>query len=204
MPAPRKRTPTRSKQSPDALGILVLRVTLRYVEPTVWREISVPDFFTLNQLHRVLQCSFAWMDYHLHEFQIRRERFVPRESEIAGTDTARTTLASLGLKRGSQFVYAYDYGDGWEHDLEVVTVTRETIDPHAIPMPRILDGQRAAPPEDCGGPPGYARLQDALMDPDHPDHGQAHHWVPRGFDPAIFDLPSADHGLVLACAWGAI
>ena len=204
MPAPKKRTAPRKRHTPEELGVIVLRVTLRYVEPAVWREISVPDFFTLQQLHRVLQCAFAWMDYHLHEFQVRRERFVPRESELDGVDTAQTTLASLGLKRGSKFVYSYDYGDGWEHDLEVVAMSQEAIDPRAIPMPRILDGQRAAPPEDSGGPPGYARLCDALMDPTHPEHAQAHDWVPRGFDPDRFDLPGADHGLVLACAWGAI
>lgn len=204
MPTPRKRSLVLSSRPSPSLGVLVLRVSIRDVAPLVWREISVPDNYSLAQLHRVLQCAFAWMDYHLHDFRVGRKRFVPAVSELPGTDTAITTLASLGLKRTSRLVYAYDFGDGWEHDIEVVHVARETVDPRAIPMPRILDGQRAAPPEDCGGPPGYVRLLVALTDPRHPDHAQAHEWVPRGFDPAVFDLPSADHALVLTCAWGAI
>ena len=204
MPTPRKRSLTLSSRSAPTLGVLVLRVSIRGVEPLVWREISVPEHFTLAQLHRVLQCAFAWMDYHLHDFRVGRKRYVPKVNEMPGADTATTSLASLDLKRGVRMVYAYDYGDDWEHDIEVVHVARETVNPRAMPMPRILAGQRAAPPEDCGGPPGYARLLDALADPAHPGHAQARDWVPRGFDPAVFDLPSADHALVLTCAWGAI
>lgn len=204
MPTPKKRTLTLHSRPATTLGVFVLRVSIRGIDPPIWREISVPETYTLAQLHRVLQCVFAWLDYHLYDFRIGRRRFVPAVNEMPGIDTAVTTLASLGLKRGSRLVYTYDYGDDWEHDLEVVHVAREPLNPRAIPMPRVLDGQRAAPPEDCGGPPGYARLLDALADPRNPDHDQAHYWVPRGFDPAVFDRPAADHAVVLACAWGAI
>lgn len=204
MPSPRSRARAPRPQPPHSVGVLVLRVAIRNLVPGVWREISVPDSFSLAQLHRVLQCAFAWMDYHLHEFRVGRKRFVPDVDELPGTDTATTTLASLGLKRGSTMVYVYDHGDGWEHAIDVVGVARELVDPHTILMPCILGGERAAPPEDSGGAPGYARLLAALADPKHPEHAQARTWVPRGFDPATFDLPSADHALVLACAWGAI
>ena len=204
MPTPKKRSLRLHSRPASTLGVLVLRVSIRDIEPPVWRELSVPDTYTLAQLHRVLQCVFAWMDYHLHDFRIGQKRFVPAVNEMPGTDTAATTLASLELKPGSRFVYTYDYGDDWAHDIEVVHMTREPLDPRAIPMPRVLDGQRAAPPEDCGGPPGYASLLNALEDPTSPDYAQARQWVPCGFDPAVFDLPAADHAVVLTCAWGAI
>jgi hypothetical protein len=204
MPTPKNRSSTRRTRPPDALGIYVLRVSLRYIEPAIWREISVPESYTLEQLHRVLQCAFAWMDYHLHEFQVGRTRYVVQGTDIQGLDPAQATLGSLGLTRGSRFLYVYDYGDGWEHEIEVLDKAHEIVDPRAIPMPRVLGGQRAAPPEDCGGPPGYAQLCEVLADPAHPEHAHLREWVPRGFDPTVFDLPSVDHGLVLACAWGAI
>ena len=204
MPTPRKRALAPRSIAPRSVGVIVLRATIRDVTPPVWREISVPDTYSLAQLHRVLQCTFAWMDYHLHEFRLGRQRFVPAVSELPGKDTARTSLASLKLKPGAMMVYEYDYGDGWEHELLVVAVVRETTTPGALLMPRVLAGERAAPPDDSGGAHGYVAMLAALADPKHPEHPQAREWIPPGFDPAVFDLPSADHAVVLACAWGAI
>lgn len=204
MPSAKKRPAVVRIDRSPTVGVVVLRVSIAHVTPRVWREISVPDVYTLAQLHRVLQCAFSWLDYHLHEFRVGRQRFVPPVSELPGKDTAAVTLGSLGLKRGSRFAYEYDYGDGWVHDIEVIATARESVRPGALLMPRVLAGARAAPPEDSGGPPGYLALLDALANPAHPEHPQAREWIPPGFDPAVFDLPSADHAVVLACAWGAI
>ena len=53
----------------------VLRITLRHIEPTIWREITVPDSYSLLQLHRCIQLVFGWLDYHLFEFEIGARRF---------------------------------------------------------------------------------------------------------------------------------
>ncbi len=204
MSSPRKHAAGPPRVASRSISVLVLRVSIRDLSPSVWREISVPATYSLAQLHRVIQCAFCWMDYHLHGFRMGRKRFVPAGSELPGIDTETTTLASLKLKPGSSFVYDYDYGDGWEHDIEVVSASTETVAPFAVLMPRVLGGERAAPPEDSGGAPGYEALLVALADPTHEGHVQARLWVPRGFAPVGVDLPSADHALVLACAWGAI
>jgi len=49
------------------------------------------------------------------------------------------------------FEYEYDFGDCWEHEIEVEKV----MEPEAgVRYPRCLAGERACPPEDCGGPGG--------------------------------------------------
>ncbi|MFN2464156.1 MAG: hypothetical protein ABR573_09690, partial [Candidatus Dormibacteria bacterium] len=38
-------------------------------------------------------------------------------------------------------------------------------------------GERASPPEDCGGPSGYAEFLAAIQDPDHPDREGYLEWA---------------------------
>ena len=183
---------------------LVLRVVLAHSKPVIWRLIVIPEAFTLEQLHRVVQMAFSWLDYHLYAFQIGGRRFERPEAEAEGENAGEITLSSLQLRKGARFTYLYDFGDDWEHEITV-----EEVAPLPEPdgfewFPRILGGERAGPPEDVGGMIGYMGFVEALRDPKHPEHADRREWAPPGFDPARFDLAAADHTLTLACAWGAI
>lgn len=79
--------------------------------------------------------------------------------------------------------YLYDFGDSWEHRL-VVTGVRAG-DP-AVSYPRYVGGARNAPPEDCGGIPGFYDMLEALTDPDHPNHADASEWA-DDYDPGVID-----------------
>jgi hypothetical protein len=46
-----------------------------------------------------------------------------------------------------------------------------------------IDGERACPPEDCGGADGYYNVLDTLSDPDHDDHESMRTWVGGDWDP---------------------
>jgi hypothetical protein len=94
-------------------------------------------------------------------------------------DETGAGLADLG----TEFEYLYDFGDGWTHDVEVLG--------SGGPAPGCVDGHGACPPEDCGGPAGYAELLDVLADPAHPEHERMRRWVGnrlRPFDRAATDL----------------
>jgi len=85
--------------------------------------------------------------------------------------------------------YEYDMGDGWMHS--VVLEKHEWAKTDA-PYPRVTDGKRACPPEDCGGVGGYHLLLEALADPTHEEHRDMVEWMgqcgyPTPFDPAHFD-----------------
>jgi hypothetical protein len=203
---PSKKTRSTAKLTTKVgARVLVLRISITGLAPAVWRDVSVPETFTLAQLHRVIQTVFSWLDYHLYQFDVRETCYADPAAELDDARSSIVSLADFRLAVGDRFTYLYDFGDDWEHEITVQ---------EAAPMPRargseqlfpqVLGGSGAAPPEDSGGPLGYQELLEALANPKHPGHRQASQWVPRGFDPTRFDLPSADHALVLACAWGAI
>jgi hypothetical protein len=52
----------------------------------------------------------------------------------------------MGTKK---LVYLYDFGDGWEHTINVERLT----DPEpGVLYPRLVKVSGRCPPEDCGGP----------------------------------------------------
>jgi hypothetical protein len=201
--------PARKLNSPRVQRLprqIVLRATMREINPTIWRSLRVPDGFTLARLHRVLQVLFSRLDYHLYEFEMGDRRFQAPdpEAEEEFEDATRITLADLRLETGSQLLYRYDFGDDWEHDLVVERFL--PMPPANGPdwTPRVLDGARAAPPEDAGGPHGYELFLAALNDPNHPEHEEYRQWVGPHYQPDSFDAWALDHSLALAIAWDAI
>lgn len=192
------------RRRPRVLRQVVLRVTLREIEPAVWRLIRVPEQFTLHQLHRVLQIVFSRLDYHPYEFQVGTRRFEAPDPDAEGEDATRVTLADLNLRIGMLFAYIYDFGDNWEHAVAVEQFLPMPSENGPDWSPRLLDGVRAAPPEDAGGPSGYHRMITALGDPQHPEHDEYRQWIGDAYDPNRFDSWSLDHALALTVAWSAV
>ena len=88
-------------------------------------------------------------------------------------------------RKGAKLLYQYDFGDGWEHLIKVVAIRPSEPGEKA---PRCLDGERACPPEDCGGPYGYPELLAAIADPKHPNHADLAEWIGDDIDCEAFDL----------------
>ena len=146
-----------------------LRVTMREVAPKVERVIDVPAAITLDDLHEVLQVALGWTDSHLHQFRTDDATYaVPFEA----WDEAEAEVDERGVRLSSlprSFVYAYDFGDGWEHDIEVLG--------RGDDLPGCVGGVGPCPPEDCGGPHGYTELRQSLADARHPEHESMGAWV---------------------------
>lgn len=165
--------------SAKTLEILQLKLTLCDVEPTVWRRVLVPESYSLNRLHRVIQAVMLWLDYHLHEFAVGGKQYA--DLQIEGPDAYGERLYSdrnLRLRdiaaRGiDRFSYAYDFGDGWCMDVEIEKTLPADPD---VAYPLLVAGARSAPPEDCGGPFGYMLFVAALADKKHPDHKEKAEW----------------------------
>lgn len=159
-----------------------LRVTLRDVEPKVERVIDVPAAITLDELHEVLQVALGWTDSHLHQFRTDATVYaVPFEAWDEGeaeVDERGVPLSALP----PHFVYAYDLGDGWEHEVEVLGRGGD--------VSGCVGGEGACPPEDCGGPFGYAELLEALANTRHPEHETMLAWVGDGLRPFDQDATS--------------
>ena len=164
-----------------------LKVSLRDMKPPVWRRLQVPSITTLPELHRIIQIAMGWYDCHLHQFEVHGTYFAdPAHLLDDAMDESRSRLTRL--QSGDRFTYWYDFGDDWYHDIRVESV--DPADP-ALTYPRCVAGRRACPPEDCGGPWGFAELMDALNAKGHPEHRMYHDWMEQigeaGYDPAHFD-----------------
>jgi hypothetical protein len=140
---------------PAAATVYQLRITLRDVSPLVWRRLLVKSDTTIAQLHDVVQIAMGWEDVHLHQFRIHGKSYgVYRGGGFTVADHPRHGyLADFRLRRGERFVYAYDFGDLWRHDIRLEQVL--PIDAHRS-YPVCTGGYGGCPPEDCGGPAGYA------------------------------------------------
>ena len=163
-----------------------LRVTLQELRPPIWRTLAVPGDMTLHHLHWVLQVVMGWTNSHLHQFYVGETCYGLPEPEIEWErqDERRARVGRIAPNPGDSFIYEYDFGDGWTHDIVVEAV--EPPNPLAL-LPACIDGARACPPEDCGGPSGYEQLLAELEDPSHEEHESSRTWVGGDFDPERFD-----------------
>jgi hypothetical protein len=165
------------------MEVYVLKVTLLGTSPPVWRRILVPRHITLHTLHRTLQTVMGWTNSHPHQFILPRQSFSGSTSGV-GTKLAnenRTQLGDLMRTVGGRLLYEYDFGDGWQHELlvEQLLIGEESFQEICVA------GMRCCPPEDCGGPQGFAELLDALRDANHSRHEEVCEWlgdfVPESF-----------------------
>lgn len=176
---------------PELGDLLQLHVSLRDIVPAIWRRLRVPAAATLGDLHDVLQVAFGWKDCHLHDFCVGDVRFgmTDIEDELFSVDEDAAPLGAVA-RVGSTFIYRYDFGDDWEHD---VTVERVLGDGDELVM--CTDGARACPPEDCGSTSGYAHLLAVLANPKDEEHADMKRWVGRGYDPEKFNMAAVNKKL---------
>ena len=177
--------------------------TLAHVRPRIWRRLRVPGDLPLPFVHEMLQVAFGWEDCHLHEFRIGDERYAPvdEEGHTEALDEAELTIATALPSRTSTMQYIYDPGDCWIHTITVHDI--EVLAEHNGRRGRLGDvhaltcvaGKRARPPEDCGGPSGYADFLKAVASPTHPRHQEMLAWVGGAFDPEAISLSEINRAL---------
>lgn len=173
-----------------AVKIYRLHVAMEHIAPAVWREVEVPSNMTLTGLHGVMQALMGWHDAHLWAFENNDLRFVPADPEATAplqpaVDPDRVTLGTLLAGRGDGLRYNYDFGDDWRLGIKVVSVGK--LQPK-VRYPRCLAGERAGPPEDCGGPPGFEELLAARKNPRSKQAKELLAWAGPDWDPEKFDL----------------
>ena len=174
----------------------------------VWRRVEVPTEIYLNEFHLVIQYVMGWENYHLYHFRLGCDTFfselnpddafgaIPTGKERSASET---TLAALcqQLPRSMKFGYTYDFGDNWGHTITVEAI--EQADPNAI-YPRLLKAVRRCPPEDCGGPWGYADYLRAIADPDHEQREELLEGGEPAFDPERVETKALQAAIGLLAA----
>jgi len=179
LPSPAGRPDLRRPQLVEPARYRI-RVDLNHAKPPIWRRLDLRSDLPLDVVHQVLQVAFDWTDSHLHRFSLGGGPFdghsqlflCPYDVEEAefgdedGIPAADVRLGETLQEPGDVLHYLYDYGDSWELTLRLEEVLPATRD---MPSAVVLDGRRAAPPEDCGGVTDAESLAEVLADPAHFD-----------------------------------
>ena len=174
----------------------------RITQPTVWRRVTVPGHFSFTKFHRVIQAAFGWEDYHLFQFSPKGYGSSPIISipdpdfDTMGRNdrqrlhATKTTLTEIFTAEKQKFTYIYDFGDDWIHE-----ITLEKIAVDASLSCTCLAGKGACPPEDCGGPWGYAGLKEIVENPKDAEYEEMREWMGlepgEEWKPEDFDLADA-------------
>ncbi len=179
-------------------SIYQFNITLINTLPEIWRTIQVPDNYNFWDLHVAIQDAMGWLDYHLHEFDFMKGKELIR----IGMPNEESTDASILLgwevsiktyfeKAGTTARYSYDFGDGWEHLIELEAILPANT---AIHYPVCIAGERACPPEDCGGVPGFEDMLATLQYGKASEKKELNEWLKNHeknyypFQAEVFDL----------------
>jgi len=187
-----KTARTRAPAKP-AKAIYQFKITLFEIKPAIWRRIQIKDCF-LHDLHWHIQGAFGWTNSHLHDFDVGKDRY-GISSEIDDPnypeckDSTTTLLSDILPKDGKRFIfkYTYDFGDNWEHEVLFEGIVKQD---RKSKYPICLEGDRACPPEDCGGEMGYEHLLEVLSNPKHEEYLDLRQWA-GDYDPEQFSADTA-------------
>lgn len=178
----------------------------------------VPARSMLAELHLVIQALMGWYNDHLHQFEApgpaetslktrrsrRDSRRIGPTTDPAGQpfdwmmddemddemeDEAKAVLQEVAPAEKTHFLYIYDMGDYWEHDILVENIL--PVDPEGV-YPLCLAGKRNGPIEDCGGLWGYEEMLEILADPKHPDHEDRKAWLKEIYGVRTWDGEAFD------------
>lgn len=202
--------------------IYELKITLKNSKPSIWRKVAVSGDTRLDVLHEIIQIVMGWTNSHLHQFIVQDQRPKPDADEICSLartnqwdklatrmqrgryfshpeaeldnaeDESKVKLSELAPAVKSKFVYEYDFGDGWDHSIEVIKINAPV---EGVKYPVCLAGKLACPPDDCGGIWGYYDMLEVLKDPKHERYEELSEWIGNDFDPERFDIDEINAAL---------
>jgi len=171
-------------------NILQFKITLKDIKPKIWRRFLISDSWTFDKLHRIIQEIMGWENYHLYEFRFGNIRIIlPDEGYLEENelDPKKVKVYEYLNKEKQKCEYVYDFGDSWEHEIIIEKIMPDQI---GDKYPKCIDGERACPPEDCGGVGGYERILEVLKtgeDPGGEDVQELKEWLGK-WNPEEFDI----------------
>jgi hypothetical protein len=175
--------------------VFQIKITLQGIDPPIWRRIQTKDC-TLEELHALIQVTMGWEFDHSYRFNIGGVDYadlnMTSDDEVEDASDAKLSEVLPARNHRPRFLYEYDFGDEWIHQL----IVEERLPPEeGVKYPICLAGQRARPPEDCGGPWAYPDFVEAVSNPGHRRHEEILEWVGGDFDPKRFDLEAVNNEL---------
>lgn len=161
----------------------VLKVQLMDSKPKVWRRFTVSSSIDMHSLHNLLQEVMGWDNYHAYTFATKLGHI--NDSPESPLPADEIPLMAVLRNEGDSMGYIYDFGDHWEHVVEL-----EKINKRDCWQPKVTAGSGECPPEDCGGMWGYTALLEAAAKTERTQEEQEQlEWygMEEGWDAKAFD-----------------
>jgi hypothetical protein len=174
--------------------ILSLRLVVVGTQPRVWRRLMVRETMWLSRLHDAIQIAFDWFDYQTHAFSLDDLRFgnPVKRDDLNVEDDRDVTLADLNLAHRDKMTYEYQIGEGWNVE---VRVEKTAAAGKGAYYPLCVAGERAGPPEDCGGLDAFHDMLACLKEPASDLGREWLGWLGPGYDPNACDLDKVNRAL---------
>ena len=169
--------------------VFALRMNVVACRPVIWRRLLVRESMWLSRLHDTIQVAFDWFDYQTHAFNL--DDLLKRD-EFMIEDDRDVTLADLDLEHRALFSYGYHFGEGWQIDIQI-----EKSGPleKGVFCPVCIGGERAGPPEDCGGIEAFHDMLACIKEP-HTELGREWiEWLGADYNPEACDLEKINKAL---------
>ena len=175
--------------------IFQFKISLNNTKPLIWRRILVPSNYSFWDLHVAIQDSMGWLDYHLHQFEIKNpesnniiEIGMPDEEFDTFNRKAladhKEKISKYFSEDNSRAKYEYDFGDSWIHTIKLEKKLSFVIGEE---YPQCIAGKMACPPEDCGGIDGYYHMLSILNNPNDEEYSEMIEWLGGEFNPETFN-----------------
>ena len=159
-PPPQKEEPKKEAPPKVAIRAYQLKITLRGMKPPVWRRCFVPEDMTFQDLADVLIRVMGWNGSHLSAFEMPKSGLNimanpwSDDEEQFGNHNGKTVRLADYLPDEQKFIFVYDMGDNWEHEIVVEKVRED----YPSLQPVVLQYEGDCPPDDSGGVWGYMDL----------------------------------------------
>ncbi len=179
------------KKVTDLRRLYLIRITLMGTDPAIWRRLAVTSDTTLGKLHQIILAVMGWSGTHQHRFSIGGKYYgiLTPEHHPGMQSEQEVRLFHVAPHEEKRFVYEYDPGDYWRHEILVESIISLEQNQR---YPVCLDGQRACPPENIGGIFRYFEFLEVLDNEAHPAHSDMIQWVGAEFDPEVFNKEEAN------------
>jgi len=182
----------KKKKAPER--VFALRLAVVGAEPAIWRRLRVRESMWLSRLHDTIQLTFDWFDYQTHAFAVDELRFGNplKRDELHIEDDRDVTLADIDLDHHPRFTYGYHFGEGWQVEIRVEAAGAVE---KGMRYPHCVGGERAGPPEDCGGLEAFHDMLACIKEP-HTELGREWlEWLGPDYDPARCDVEKINAAL---------
>lgn len=174
--------------------VFTLRLSVAGTTPAIWRRLIVRESMWLSGLHDAIQVAFEWFDYQTHFFQFDDLRFgnPVRRDDLVVEDDRDVTLGDVELDQRERFRYEYRFGEGWLVEVQVEKIGEVE---KGVRYPVCTGGERAGPPEDCGGLEAFHDMLTSLAEGDTDLGREWREWVGADYDPAVCDVEKINAAL---------